>query len=193
MNKFLSLFLIGFGLISCNDTKAPADEASGKTDTLKTDTKMPEFAYPVRYKDWEIGKPENIKTVLEFYRAWDDRDPGKANALFADTLRLRIPDDRNEITLPRERISAALDRNRSMYDSTYNDILSAVSLHDKERGEDWVMVTTYNKWKEKGGKRDSLLYQDNWKLKDGKLYLLMSFSKLPTRQLLSQVDPAGKK
>jgi hypothetical protein len=193
MNKFLSLFLIGFGLISCNDTKAPADEASGKTDTLKTETKMPEFAYPVRYKDWEIGKPEHIKTALDFYRAWDDRDPAKANALFADTLRLRIPDDRNEIVLPRERINTALAQNRAMYDSTSNDILSAVSLHDKESGEDWVMVTTYNKWKEKGGKRDSLLYQDNWKLKDGKLALLMSFSKMPTRQLLSQVDSAGKK
>ena len=193
MNKLLSLFLIGFGLISCNDTKAPADEASGKTGTLKTEAKMPEFAYPVRYKNWEIGKPEHIKTALDFYRAWDDRDPAKANALFADTLRLRIPDDRNEIVLPRERINAALAQNRAMYDSTSNDILSAVSLHDKESGEDWVMVTTYNKWKEKGGKRDSLLYQDNWKLKDGKLALLMSFSKMPTRQLLSQVDSAGKK
>jgi hypothetical protein len=193
MNKLLSLFLIGFGLISCNDTKAPADEASGKTGTLKTEAKMPEFAYPVRYKNWEIGKPEHIKTALDFYRAWDDRDPAKANALFADTLRLRIPDDRNEIVLPRERINTALAQNRAMYDSTSNDILSAVSLHDKESGEDWVMVTTYNKWKEKGGKRDSLLYQDNWKLKDGKLALLMSFSKMPTRQLLSQVDSAGKK
>jgi hypothetical protein len=106
---------------------------------------------------------------------------------------LRIPDDRNEIVLPRERINTALAQNRAMYDSTSNDILSAVSLHDKESGEDWVMVTTYNKWKEKGGKRDSLLYQDNWKLKDGKLALLMSFSKMPTRQLLSQVDSAGKK
>jgi hypothetical protein len=192
MNKLLSLFLIGFGLISCNDTKAPADEASGKTGTLKTEAKMPEFAYPVRYKNWEIGKPEHIKTALDFYRAWDDRDPAKANALFADTLRLRIPDDRNEIVLPRERINAALAQNRAMYDSTSNDILSAVSLHDKESGEDWVMVTTYNKWKEKGGKRDSLLYQDNWKLKDGKLALLMSFSKIPTRQLLSRVDASGK-
>ncbi len=193
MNKFLSLLLIGFGLISCNDTKAPADEASGKTEPLKTEAKMPEFAYPVRYKDWEIGKPEHIKTALDFYRAWDDRDPAKANALFADTLRLRIPDDRNEIVLPRERINSALAQNRAMYDSTSNDILSAVSLHDKESGEDWVMVTTYNKWKEKGGKRDSLLYQDNWKLKDGKLALLMSFSKMPTRQLLSKVDSAGHK
>ncbi len=193
MNKFLSFFLIGFGLISCNDTKAPADEASGKTDTLKTEAKMPEFAYPVRYKDWEIGKPEHIKTVLEFYRAWDDHDPARSYALFADTLRIRIPDDRDEIVIPRNQFKTSITQNRAMYDSTSSNILSAVSLRERQLGEEWVMVTTYSKWKEKNGKRDSLLYHDSWKIKDGKISMLMSFAKVPTRQLLKAVESSGKK
>lgn len=75
-----------------------------------------------------------------------------------------------------------------MYDSTTNNIISAVSLHDQESKEDWVMVTTYNKWTVKGGKRDSLLYHDNWLLKDGKIRFLMSFYKLPSDQFLKNND-----
>ena len=190
MNKLFIPALLCLALCSCNETKKPDESPAVKTpEPAPAEIKMPEFAYPVRYKNWEIGKPEHIKTVLGFYRAWDDRDPAKANALFADTLRLRIPQDRNEILLPREQVNSALSRNRAMYDSTSNDILSAVSLHDRERGEDWVMITTYNKWKEKNGKRDSLLYHDNWKLKDGKISMLMSFAKVPTSQLLGKLDP----
>ncbi len=75
-----------------------------------------------------------------------------------------------------------------MYDSTSNDILSAVSLHDKKSNEDWVMITTYNKWIQKNGTRDSVLYHDTWKIKDGKLSFLMSFDKVPTKQFVQRND-----
>lgn len=191
MKNIIIVFFSALSILSCKENQSNAAVAvndSNYTDTLVA-KKLPDYPYEIRYKDWEIGNPENIKTVLDFYRAWDDKDPARVSALFSDTLRLRIPNERTEITLPKERINEALSKNRSMYDSTSNTILSAVSLHDKERGEDWVMITTYNKWKEKNGKRDSLLYQDNWKLKEGKLFELMSYSKLPTRQFLNKIDP----
>ena len=55
--------------------------------------------------------------------------------------------------------------------------------------EDWVMITTYNKWIEKNGKRDSVLYNDTWRLKNGKLDMLMSYYKLPTKEFLKKNDP----
>ena len=76
-----------------------------------------------------------------------------------------------------------------MYDSTSNYILSAVSLHDKSSGEDWVMITTYNKWVEKDGKRDSILYHDNWKLKEGKINFLMSFYKVVSKEFEKRNEP----
>lgn len=149
---------------------------------------MPVYAYPVKYKDWEIGDPANIKTTLDVYKAWDDKKPGKLSALFADTLRLRIPGEREEFVIPNNKIEAVLGKNRGLYDSTFNNILSAVSLHDKESGENWVMIATYNKWIEKNGKRDSVLYNDNWRLKNGKLDFLMSYYKLPTKEFLKRND-----
>jgi len=109
--------------------------------------------------------------------------------LFADTVRLRIPTDREEIEVPNNQVNAKLAANRGMYDSTSNDIISAVSLHDKQSNEDWVMITTYNKWVNKDGKRDSVLYADSWQMKGGKIAFLMSFYKLPTDQFVKRNDP----
>jgi hypothetical protein len=111
---------------------------------------------------------------------------------FADSVKLRVPTERNEYTIPKSKINEVLTKNRGMYDSTSNNILSAVSLHDKESNEDWVMITTYNKWVEKNGTRDSVLYHDNWQLKDGKITFMMSFYKLPTDAFLKKNDPKTK-
>ncbi|MEN9571544.1 MAG: hypothetical protein RL172_2775 [Bacteroidota bacterium] len=200
MKKMLLPALLITSLWACNEQKTatpattettPAAAADASTANAAT-TPTVEYAYPVKYKDWAIGDPLNIKTTLEVYKAWDDRKPENLAALFADTVRLRIPEDRHEITIPKDKIAEALGQNRSMYKATSNDILSAVALHDKASGEDWVMITTYNKWIEKNGKRDSVLYHDNWKLTNGKIAFLMSFYKLPTKEFLSKADPAKK-
>ena len=182
MKKIIYLFAGVCMFSSCNEKKAE--------DTPVAETKVPPvFAYPVRYTDWEIGNPDNIKTVIDFYYAWDHKDANKVAGLFADTVRLRIPTDREEIVVPNNQVNAKLAANRGMYDSTSNDIISAVSLHDKQSNEDWVMITTYNKWVNKDGKRDSVLYADSWQMKGGKIAFLMSFYKLPTDQFVKRNDP----
>jgi len=190
MKKIILPAIILFFLTSCNDNKQEAPTtAAADTAAVKTETPAPAYAYPVKYKDWEIGNPANIKTTLDVYKAWDDKHPEKLSDIFADTLRLRIPGEREEFVIPNNKIPAVLGKNRGLYDSTFNYILSAVSLHDKESGEDWVMITTYNKWIEKNGKRDSVLYNDTWRLKNGKLDMLMSYYKLPTKEFLKKNDP----
>lgn len=167
-----------------------ATTATAATETAaKVETAKPDYGYPVRYTEWEIGNPENIRTVINLYHAWDLKDAGKVAGLFADTVRLRLPTEREEFVILNEKVNEKLGKNRSMYDSTTNNIISAVSLHDRESKEDWVMITTYNKWVEKNGKRDSLLYHDNWRLKDGKINFLMCFYKLPSDQFIKTNDP----
>ena len=176
--------------LSCNDKTAEPVAGSAKdTNNAEAPKEKPVFAYPVRYNDWEIGNPENTKTVIDFYYAWDRKDINKLVSLFSDTVRLRIPTERDEVVVAKNKIHDAFIRNRGQYDSTSNTILSAVSLHDKESKEDWVMITTYNKWREKDGTRDSVRYHDNWKLTNGKIDFLMSFYKLPSKQFIKRNDP----
>ncbi len=190
MKKIIYLFAGVCIFSSCSEKKT---ENTTTTDTaaapvIAVEKVKPVYAYPVRYTDWEIGSDDNIKTVIDFYYAWDHKDAGKVAGLFADTVRLRIPTDREEIVVPNSQINVKLTANRGMYDSTSNNIISAVSLHDKQSNEDWVMITTYNKWVEKGGKRDSVLYADSWRLKNGKIAFLLSFYKLPTEQFVKRND-----
>ena len=135
MKKIILPAIILFFLTSCNDNKQEAPTtAAADTAAVKTETPAPAYAYPVKYKDWEIGNPANIKTTLDVYKAWDDKHPEKLSDIFADTLRLRIPGEREEFVIPNNKIPAVLGKNRGLYDSTFNYILSAVSLHDKESG-----------------------------------------------------------
>jgi ketosteroid isomerase-like protein len=194
MKKIIYLLAYACIFASCSEKKENATEtAATETSTTETSAKVemmkPDYGYPVRYSEWEIGNPENIKTVMNLYKAWDAKDAGKVASLFADTVKLRLPTEREEIVISNDKVNEALGKNRSMYDSTSNNIISAVSLHDRESNEDWVMITTYNKWIEKNGKRDSLLYHDNWQLKDGKISFLMSFYKLPSDSFIKKNDP----
>ena len=193
MKKISYLFAGLCFLSSCNNEKAADNNKTTAASETAAPSSSPEkvkpvFSYPIRYSDWEIGNPGNIKTVLDLYYAWDHKLEDKVSGLFADMVTLRIPTERNEITIPNNKISEKLKENRAMYDSTSNSILSAVSLHDRESNEDWVMITTYNKWTEKDGKRDSVLYHDDWRLSNGKINMLMSYYKLPSKTFLKKND-----
>ena len=190
MQKILSLATIAFiSLCSCNN--APESKPAA-TDTAKAAPMLkpkPVFSYPIQRKDWELGDPANINTALAFYKAWDDKKLDGISNLFSDTVIMRIPAEKTEIKVSKEKMNDMLAKNLSGYQSTTNTILSAVSLHDNESGEDWVMITTYSKWIEKTGKRDSVLYHDDWKFKDGKISFLLSFDKVPTKEFLTKNDP----
>jgi len=174
---------------SCNNAAENKPATTDTTATAAIEKPKPVYSYPIRYKDWEIGDPANINTVLAVYKAWDDKKIDKIAEVFADTVRMRIPEEKAEIVLPKDKINEALTKNMSLYKLTSNNVISAVSLHDKESAEDWVMITLYSKWIEKNGTRDSMIYHDDWKLKNGKLDFLMSYDKTPTKEFLMRNDP----
>jgi hypothetical protein len=105
---------------------------------------------------------------------------------FSDTVRLRLPGEGNEIIIPKSKVKESFWKIRSMYSYTSNDMISAVSSRDKASAEKLVMMTAYVKWTEKNGKRNSILYHDDWRLKDGKFNFLLSYSKLPTMEFLKK-------
>jgi hypothetical protein len=178
MNKLILSAFISSALLSCNDSKVDVAPDNTTIDTSK-------LASPVRYVNWEIGDFNNLVTITNFYKLWDSKQSDTMASYFSDTVRLRLPEEKAEIVVPNNQVNERLARNRKMYGYTSNEIVSAVSLRDKSSGEEWVMVTTYAKWTEKNGERDSVLYHDDWRLKNGKINLLMSFAKTPTTEFLN--------
>ena len=164
--------------VACSDNNKETSSTSDG-DTSKMETAMP--VGTVKHVNWELGNVSNVNKILEMYKMWDEKTPFLTTDYFADTVWLNIPEVRKEFVVPNNQITKRLAENRAQYKGTSNDILSSVSLHDKVTGEDWVMVTAYSKWVELDGKRDSVLYHDDWRLVNGKVDKLISFYKLPPK------------
>jgi ketosteroid isomerase-like protein len=171
-------------LLSCQDEKKQTETPAPVTETKKT---LPEFAYPVAMANWSMGDAANTKLVLDVYKAWEQKDSAVFAASFADSAVMDMPDARR-ISLTRGSAYVRLSKARSKYDSISNKIVAAYALHNDDQNTDWVMVMTYNKWIYKDGVKDSALYWDNWRLKDGKIVYLNSLEQAPPKTLLNTLE-----
>ena len=194
----LTVFVLVFA--ACQSPEAPKSDADSTVES-KQESPAPKESeeaaqspldYEVQYTNWEIGNSRNTNTILELYKSWDNRDSFDVDHLFCDTLYLRLPQEKHEKIVINPQINNMFGVDRKYFKKTKNKLLSVVSLHDKESGQDWVFATLYNSWTEKNGKRDSVLLQENWLLKDGKIHTLLSFEKTPTAEFLKRDLPRMK-
>jgi hypothetical protein len=101
---------------------------------------------------------------------------------FGDTTRFDLPDGRR-FTISNNTIESTLRKWRKNYKETSNIPFSLISLHNKDMDQQWVIAWTWNKWRYVDGTKDSMLYCDNWRLKDGKIVYLNSAENQPSKSL----------
>jgi ketosteroid isomerase-like protein len=174
-------------LISCKGQDEKQTETPTPTPATETKKALPEFAYPVAMANWTMGDPNHTKMVLDVYQAWERKDSAVFAASFADSVSMDMPDARR-LTFTKGNAYKWLYNARSKYNSITNKIVSAYALHNEENSADWVMVMVYNKWTYNDGVRDSALYWDNWRLKDGKIVYLNSLEQAPPKTLLKTLE-----
>ena len=170
-------------------TRAHDGTSTNPETKIETETNkpLPEFAYPVAMAKWSMGDPDNTKTVLRVYKAWEQKDSVVFADAFADSATMDMPDARR-LTFTKGKAASRLYQARNQYRSISNDIVSAYALHNEENNADWVMVMVYNKWTYTDGIRDSALFWDNWRLKDGKIVYLNSLLHAPPKTLLKMLE-----
>jgi ketosteroid isomerase-like protein len=188
MKNFFAIIFTVF-LISCSDKKEQQNEVTSQPAEPVAETKkvVPEFAYPVAMANWTMGDPNHTKTVLDVYKAWEQKDSAVFAASFADSAAMDMPDARRLI-FTRGNAYKKLYKARNQYNSITNKIVSAYALHNEENNADWVMVMVYNKWTYTNGVKDSALYWDNWRLKDGRIVYLNSLEQAPPKTLLKMLE-----
>lgn len=177
MKKIFFVALTVF-IFSCQDEKKESEVV---------EKPLPAFAYPVDRAHWKIGDPDNTKLVLDMYRAWDANDANTVAGFFADSASMDMPDGRR-LLLNKDNVYEKFAKGRKQYTDASNKIISAISLHNDDYDEDWVQVLTYNKWSYQDGVKDSSLYFDNWRLKNGKINYLNSLEQKPPRPLLKTLE-----
>lgn len=180
-----------FFILSCGQDKTTDDkiEMSPATST-KTETLSP-LAYPARYSNWEIGKREDMNTVLSLYKAWDESSIDNLKNILADSVILDLPVGRR-ITASRDSIIDLLVKYRNAFKATSNQVLSIYPLVNKETNDEWVSVLLYNKWIHTNNVRDSSLFQDLWKLQNGKINYMLSLEQSPSRPGIKRLEKLAK-
>jgi hypothetical protein len=182
MKKIFYLALSVF-LFSCQDEKKEPEIIP----TAESPKPLPEFAYPVDRSHWNIGDPNNTKLVLDMYRAWDGNDANAVAGFFADSAAMDMPDARR-LMLNKGDVYEKFAKARKQYTNASHNIISAISLHNDDHDEDWVQILAYNKWSYQDGVKDSMLYFDNWRLKNGKINYLNSLEQKPSKPLLKKLE-----
>ena len=194
MKITLSLLCLFF-ILSCGQDQATDKTTENKAEQAPPASTEPQsltpLTYPALYSNWEIGKRDNMNTVLSLYKAWDESSVDSIKNLFADSVILDLPGGRR-VTSSRDNITDVLIKYRKSFAETSNQVISVYPILNKETNDEWVAALLYNKWTYKDNKRDSSLFQDLWKLQNGKIYYMLSLEQSPSRTTVKRLEKLSK-
>ena len=194
MKITLSLLCLFF-ILSCGQDQATDKTTENKAEQTPAATTEPQsltpLTYPALYSNWEIGKRDNMNTVLSLYKAWDESSVDGIKNLFADSVILDLPGGRR-LTSTRDNITDVLIKYRKSFAETSNQVISVYPILNKETNDEWVAALLYNKWSYKDNRRDSSLFQDLWKLQNGKIYYMLSLEQSPNRTNIKRLEKLSK-
>jgi hypothetical protein len=177
MNKYVLFLCIAVIQLSCNTTPAP--ETGIKTSAPAKDTLS--YAYKATYSsDISVpGNPQYAQRVLQVWKMFETADIQAMKPYFADSVKY---DDAHGMHFygPSDKLLAYAKSDIDGLDSMRFDIVVWQSAHVNDLNEDWVNIwSRERRYGKNGGKADTLLMQENWKVKDGKV---VSFNQYLAKQ-----------
>ena len=168
MKKLPVIFLISFYFMAC--TSSPStDTAAASKDSV---TAAPAVALPytaVYSSDFVAGKPADVLTVLNSYKAWQDNDMVALRATFGDANDTLIFANGMMIAASGDSLVAGAKKYRDSLSKVELTFYAWTSNHSVDRNEEWVNVWYKEVDNHKTGKVDSAFYEDDNRLKDGKI------------------------
>ncbi|HLO82491.1 MAG TPA: nuclear transport factor 2 family protein [Chitinophagaceae bacterium] len=174
MKKTILVLMAAGFMASCN-SNAPETPAADTTAVVVA----PAISYPYTAKyssDFSMGKPELIKVVLDMYKAVEDNKMDDLGKYYADSV-IRYNFAQKEIKLTREEMVKLAKDFRAQFKEFSETPVAFTALHSNDKNEDWVVTWIKEKVVYNNGKVDSTTYQENWRFRDGKIYMVDSYAK----------------
>jgi ketosteroid isomerase-like protein len=167
MKKVLILFLIPLCFAAC--TGNSTDTASATKDSVTVSRDSVTLPYTAAYSsNFVAGKQADVLTVLNNYKAWEQGDMAALKATLADTIEMIFASG----THIKMGVDAAMGEAKKFRDSLSKVQLTLyawTSNHSVDKNEEWVNVWYKEIDTYKTGKVDSVDYEDDNRLKDGKI------------------------
>jgi len=172
MRRILVIFLIPLCFAACSGGSTESTAATPAKDSVTAPAVT--LAYTAEYSSSFVpGKPTDVATVLDSYKAWETNDMKAMRATLGDSVMFYFPSGY---------IFNGTGDSLVKVSAKYRDSLSKVVLtfyawtsnHSVDKNEDWVNVWYKEVDTYKSGKVDSLDYEDDSRLKDGKIVWISS-------------------
>lgn len=163
MKKLIFLLAIAGAFSACN-SKPMQSAADKPKDTLK-------YAFKATYSsDITVpGNPVYAQKVLQVWKMFEHIKIQEMKPYFADTVKY---DDAGGMHFhgPVEKLLAFAKSDVDGLDSMRFDIVAWQSAHVNDKNEDWVNIwSRERRYPKNGGKADTVLMQENWKVSKGKV------------------------
>ena len=178
MKKISTLFCLIIFLFSCNSkNNSEAEGNSGKTaDTLI-------YSYKATYSsDLTVpSKPEIGQMVLTVWRMFENKQIDSLKKYYADTVTY---EDASGYYFygPVDSLLNFARADVKGLDSLRFDISMWQSVRVNDRNEDWVYIWAAERRYEKGGKADTSLIHEQWKVENGKVSYFNQYKKRHSRK-----------
>ena len=158
MKKSLFIILAAGLIVSCSNT-APESNAISKDSTAVAEATPIVYPYTAAYSsDFSIGDPKLVKVVLDMYKAVEENRMEDLGQYYADSVYLA-------------------KSFRSQFAEFSETPIAFTALHSNDKNEDWVLTWIKERVTYPNGKKDSTTYQENWRFRDGKIYMVDSYAK----------------
>lgn len=168
MRKVLFLLSITLSFLACKDSSTPAATPAAGNDSAVAAAPIT-MPYVADYSsNFVPGKQTDVLTVLNSYKAWETNDMKALRATCWDSLTMAFPDG-NRMSGTSDSLIKIAGKYRDSLSKVVLTFYAWVSNHSVDKNEDWVNVWYKEVDYHKTGKVDSAEYQDDNKLKDGKI------------------------
>jgi predicted SnoaL-like aldol condensation-catalyzing enzyme len=169
MKKLLLCFLVSASLIACSNQETKTETAEQKSATV-------EHIFKPTYTDnFKIGGEGNVLLVEKFHQAIFAKDFKQMGEFLADTAIFNL-DDGTVINGKDSMVKYAEKNFSKLNIINYNQLVSLPVVADN--GHEWVLV-----WDEADlevdGKSTKVLWQDAFRVSNGKIVVMNGFAKYP--------------
>jgi hypothetical protein len=169
MKKLLLCFLVSASLIACTNQETKTETAEQKSTTV-------EHIFKPTYTDnFKIGGEGNVLLVEKFHQAIFAKDFKQMGEFLADTAVFNLED--GTVINGKDSMVKFAEINFSKFNIiNYKQLVSLPVVADN--GEEWVLI-----WDEADlevdGKSTKVLWQDAFRVSNGKIVVMNGFAKYP--------------
>jgi hypothetical protein len=181
MKALFFILAAGLFLQACNGkSEAPTPGAADSTMGKETRDTLT-YAYKPSYSsDISVpSNPGNAQKVLQVWWFFEHNLVDSMKPYFADSITYEDASGMRYRGTTDGLLSIVRGEMKRL-DSLRFDIQSWESAHVNDKNEDWVRIWSRERFYPKQGKADSVLMQENWLVKDGRVIYFNQFTaKLP--------------